>query len=154
MTWVRKPPRVKIYEGANPSAARAPAIHIADQRAHAVVSVEKFAYVRSKLLMKAYRKLRCHGWLCRRDDGTVCGAHSNWAIHGKGRGIKASDDRCASLCYICHSALDQGNLLSESQKQRMWWSAHVSTVTELVRLGFWPADVPTPDIEHYPEQWV
>lgn len=41
MTWARKPPRVKIYDGANPSAARAPAVRIADQRAHAVVPLLK-----------------------------------------------------------------------------------------------------------------
>lgn len=152
----KTPPRrpAKQYEGANPSAARAPAVRIPDQRAQAVVPVEKHDYVRSKPLMAAYRELRCQGWLCGRDDGTVCGAHSNWAIHGKGRSIKAGDDRCASLCHDCHTALDQGKALNERQKQRMWWLAHVSTVKELVRRGLWPKGVPVPDVEHFPEQWA
>jgi hypothetical protein len=51
-------------------------------------TVLKFVYVRSPALMKAYRLICCQH--CGRDDGTVCGAHSNWAVHGKGRSIKAS----------------------------------------------------------------
>lgn len=93
----------------------------------------KTAYVRSPALMKAYRLLSCQN--CGADDGTVCGAHSNWAEHGKGRGIKASDDKCASLCFTCHSALDQGNA-SKELKRDMWFRAHTKTIDGLIALSW------------------
>jgi len=89
----------------------------------------KTAYVRSTALMKAYRTIPCQN--CGRDDGTVCGAHSNWAEHGKGRGIKASDDKCASLCFACHTALDQGPASGEL-KRDMWERAHAKTQEALI----------------------
>jgi len=93
----------------------------------------KFQYVRSKKLMEAYRTIPCQN--CGRDDGTVCGAHSNWATEGKGRSIKASDDKCASLCSRCHSLLDQGYSMSNFEKREMWVNAHLKTVDELTKRG-------------------
>jgi hypothetical protein len=98
----------------------------------------KFQYIRSPALMKAYRQIPCQN--CGRDDGTVCGAHSNWAEHGKGRSIKASDDKCASLCSRCHSALDQGYAMSALEKREMWTKAHLKTVEELKKQGLWNAE--------------
>ena len=95
----------------------------------------KTAYIRSKKLMKAYRAIPCQN--CGRNDGTVCGAHSNWSTEGKGRGIKASDDKCASLCARCHSALDQGYAMSRDEKRVMWLAAHERTVEELKKRGLW-----------------
>lgn len=37
-------------------------------------------------------------------------AHSNSSRHGKGRGIKASDEFTIPLCYSCHSQFDQFKL--------------------------------------------
>lgn len=104
----------------------------------------KFQYVRSKKLMQAYREIPCQN--CGRDDGTVCGAHSNSAAQGKGRSIKASDASCASLCYVCHSALDQGSHLSRMERETMHINAWRKTVNELVKRGIWPMDVQIPDI--------
>lgn len=104
----------------------------------------KIEYVRSPKLMQAYRKIPCQH--CGVDDGTVVGAHSNMAEHGKGRGIKASDDRAASLCHRCHMAVDQGRCMSRTERVRVWTLAHIKTVLELVRRGLWPADVPVPDV--------
>ena len=103
----------------------------------------KRQYVRSKKLMEAYRAIACQH--CGRDDGTVCGAHSNSSVHGKGRGIKADDNMCASLCHVCHSALDQGSHLSRMDREAMWDAAHKKTVKRLLREGLWPLDVPIPD---------
>lgn len=114
--------------------------------------VAKFAYVRSPALMKAYRMICCQH--CGRDDGTVCGAHSNWAVHGKGRSVKASDDRCASLCHRCHTLLDQGGSLTEDQRRRMWWRAHQTTVQLLVAECLWPANVPVPPVLEFPKEWT
>ncbi len=93
----------------------------------------KTTYVRSKALMKAYRELPCQ-W-CGIEDGTVCGAHSNQARHGKGRGIKASDDKCASLCSKCHYELDQGYKMSREERESLWEVAHERTINELARRG-------------------
>lgn len=112
----------------------------------------KREYVRDKNLMKVYRLIACQH--CGANNQTVCGAHSNWEIHGKGGHIKADDNRCASLCGECHADLDQGSKLIEEERQRKWWNAHVKTINELVRRRLWPAWVPLPDISHYPEQWT
>lgn len=105
---------------------------------------KKTNYIRSAKLMQAYRKLPCQH--CGIDDGTVCGAHSNSAKHGKGRGIKASDVYCASLCHVCHQALDQGRSMSRTERVRMWEQAHKNTVKALITLGLWPKDVPAPEV--------
>ena len=104
--------------------------------------ITKTQYIRSAKLMQTYRKLPCMH--CGIDDGSVCGAHSNQSIHGKGRGLKSSDIYCASLCHVCHHALDQGRSMSRSERVAMWDAAHAKTVAELVRRGLWPAGVPTP----------
>jgi hypothetical protein len=110
--------------------------------------IEKRAYVRSAALMKAYRLIPCQN--CGTDDGTVCGAHSNWAVHGKGKSIKADDNRCASLCSTCHGKLDQGSRLSEYERKALWWGANVHTFEELQKRGLWPKDVPEPDFSVHP----
>lgn len=105
----------------------------------------KFPYIRSPALLKACRGIACTN--CGRDDGTVCAAHSNQAKHGKGRSIKASDIYVASLCFICHSALDQGSRLSREEREALWDACHAKTVHELVRLRAWPANTPIAEIE-------
>jgi hypothetical protein len=119
-------------------------LRISDGNARMCVPVPKFAYVRSDALMRAYRAIACQH--CHTEDGTVCGAHSNWAEHGKGRSIKASDVYCASLCHRCHMALDQGAVMTEEQRYAMWSDAHRSTVIELSARGLWPQDVPLPEV--------
>ena len=114
----------------------------------ALFQAPKRDYVRSKALMKAYRLIPCQH--CGANDGTVCGAHSNWAIHGKGMSEKADDNRCASLCFLCHSMLDQGSKLLEDERKALWWRAHVSTLVLLAKHRLWPRDVLFPDIETNP----
>ncbi len=101
----------------------------------------KYQYVRSKELMRNAREIPCQH--CGADDGTVCGAHTNWG-GGKGRGIKASDHLIASLCFDCHAELDQGKTLDKKQRQDMWQNAHTKTVDKLVKLGLWPKNVGQP----------
>jgi hypothetical protein len=108
----------------------------------------KFDYVRSAPLMRAYRKIACQG--CSRNDGTVCGAHSNWAVHGKGKSVKASDIYCASLCFECHQSLDQGSAWTETERKEFWWMAHRLTVATLCERGQWPTGVPVPDTSQNP----
>ena len=110
--------------------------------------VEKRNYVRSKRLREAYRLIPCQH--CGRDDGTVCCAHANWAVFGKGGSVKASDDRAASLCFACHAALDQGSSLSREERKALWWAAHVKTLRLLSDLGLWPKEIPVPDTRTNP----
>ena len=111
--------------------------------------IEKHHYVRNKRLREAYRLIPCQH--CGREDGTVCCAHSNFSVHGKGAGIKADDSRAASLCAACHvPILDQGSKLTRDERREMFWSAHVRSVRELVSRGFWPKDVAIPDVSKSP----
>jgi hypothetical protein len=66
----------------------------------------------------------------------VVAAHSNQLRDGKGRGLKASDYRIASLCYSCHSEIDQGKKLDKSQRVQMFEDAHRSTIGEFFERGY------------------
>lgn len=121
------------------------AVVVASQAA--VVSTPKREYVRSKELREAYRLIPCQH--CGIDDGTVCCAHANSSMFGKGAGIKADDNRGASLCYSCHiHILDQGPRLSKSERMAMFLVAHKKTIKELTRRGHWPSGVPVPDVDN------
>lgn len=103
----------------------------------------KHNYIRSKKLLENARKIPCQH--CLADDGTVVAAHTNWG-GGKGRGIKADDNLIASLCFHCHSQLDQGASMSKEERMEMWEDAHRLTVTMLRLRGLWPDDVPLPRV--------
>lgn len=114
-----------------------------------VIAFPKRAYVRSAKILEACRAIPCQN--CGRDDGTVCAAHSNWSVHGKGGHIKSDDSRVAALCAVCHvPLLDQGSRLSKDERRTLWWSAHVKTVLLLVHRALWPANVPVPDVSTCP----
>jgi len=100
----------------------------------------KHSYVRSPTLLRNAREIPCQH--CGTDDGTVVAAHANWG-GGRGRSIKADDNLIASLCFACHSELDQGKNLSKDERQILWLNAHIKTVQKLTNLGLWPAKVPT-----------
>ena len=84
----------------------------------------KHVYVRNKRLLEAARHIPCQH--CGAEDGTVVAAHSNEGVHGKGRGIKASDEFIAALCFTCHANLDQGRM-SKHDRAEMWHNAHIKT---------------------------
>ena len=107
-----------------------------------VVTVAKATYVRSKKLREAYRLIPCQS--CGANDGTVVCAHANESWAGKGMGIKASDDRAASLCFTCHSRLDQGSDMSKEDRRAFWLAAHLKTIPALVAAGHWPKDIHVP----------
>ncbi len=85
----------------------------------------KTKYLRDKKRLEACRSLPCQH--CGAEDGTVVAAHSNESIHGKGRGIKASDEFVAALCFTCHANIDQGRMSKEDRTQ-IWHNAHVKTI--------------------------
>ena len=88
---------------------------------------------RNKKLLELARLLPCQ--ICGIEDGTVVAAHSNQLRDGKGRGLKSSDVRIASLCFRCHAEIDQGSKLSKESRIEMWEQAHRSTIGELFERG-------------------
>ena len=91
----------------------------------------KRVYIRNKRLLEAARHIPCQH--CGAEDGTVVAAHSNEGIHGKGRGIKASDEFIAALCFTCHANLDQGKM-SKQERTQMWHNAHIKTIALLDKI--------------------
>jgi hypothetical protein len=88
---------------------------------------------RNPKLLVACRELPCQ--LCGIEDGTIVAAHSNQLRDGKGRGLKASDYRIASLCFNCHSEIDQGKDLNRVMRVELWELAHRKTIGELFERG-------------------
>jgi hypothetical protein len=89
---------------------------------------------RNKQLLELVRQFPCQA--CEIEDGTVVAAHSNQLRDGKGKGIKAHDYRIASLCFKCHSELDQGKNLSKTERLELWEEAHRKTIALLFESGF------------------
>ena len=98
----------------------------------------KFPYFRSTTHLRNVASLPCQ-W-CGVDDGCQA-AHSNMAQHGKGRGIKASDEYTAALCQKCHTELDQGARLNKEQRRMLWQMAYQKTVAQLKGQGKWPDEL-------------
>jgi len=96
--------------------------------------IPKFSYLRSKEHLKNVASLPCQN--CGM-EGQTQAAHSNWAEHGKGRGIKASDIFTAALCQTCHAELDQGQHLSKEQRRQMWDEAYKRTKQKLKEENKW-----------------
>ena len=88
---------------------------------------------RNKKLLEVARLLPCQH--CGIEDGTVVAAHSNQLRDGKGRGLKASDFRIASLCFRCHAEADTSSTLTKVARIEMWEQAHRATIGELFEQG-------------------
>jgi len=89
---------------------------------------------RNKKLLELARLLPCQH--CGIEDGTVVAAHSNQLRDGKGRGLKSSDFRIASLCFRCHAEADTSSTLSKVARIEMWEQAHRATIGELFERGY------------------
>lgn len=72
--------------------------------------------MRSTKRLNEIRKLPC----VRCGSGPSQAAHSNSSKHGKGRGIKASDEFTVPLCYKCHSAFDKFELGTRQESEAMF----------------------------------
>jgi hypothetical protein len=100
--------------------------------------IPKFNYFRSKQHLKNVASLPCQNCYI---EGQTQAAHSNWSEHGKGRGIKASDEFTAALCQSCHLELDQGARLSKEQRRMLWQMAYQRTVNRLKSQNLWPDEL-------------
>ena len=89
---------------------------------------------RNKKLLEIARLLPCQH--CGIEDGTVVAAHSNQLRDGKGRGLKSSDFRIASLCFRCHAEADTSSTLTKVARIEMWEQAHRATIGELFGRGY------------------
>ncbi|MFY8041619.1 MAG: hypothetical protein ACOVOD_01715 [Rhodoferax sp.] len=123
---------------------RTPALRRDDGKARMTVPVPKTAYVRDERLRDMCRAMPCQHCGALGPGAGVTWAHSNWAEHGKGKGIKASDVYVAALCSVCHAELDQGRAWSAEEKKRNWLCAHHRTVAKAVIDGTWPEGVELP----------
>jgi uncharacterized Fe-S cluster-containing MiaB family protein len=88
---------------------------------------------RNKKLLEILRDFPCQH--CGKQDGTVVAAHSNQLRDGKGKGIKASDYRVASLCFMCHYNYDQGSKMSKQERIEFFDEAHRKTIGLLFEGG-------------------
>ncbi len=88
----------------------------------------KFTYLRSKSHRMAVASLDCQ--LCGAAGPSQC-SHSNQAVHGKGRSIKASDEFTAALCPRCHEMVDSSYSLSGEARESLWNKAYRNTLKAL-----------------------
>jgi hypothetical protein len=65
--------------------------------------------------------------------GPCVSAHSNQAVHGKAKSIKAHDCFIAWACAPCHAELDQGKKFNREQKVAIWTRGHNETLPLLMR---------------------
>lgn len=82
---------------------------------------------RNKKLLELCRQLPCQ--VCGRNNGTVVAAHRN---EGKGMGLKVSDALVCSMCFECHSEMDNGKSLTKDERRDMWNRAFISTMKEFI----------------------
>ena len=65
-------------------------------------------------------------------DAPSQAAHSNFGIHGKGKGIKADDKYTIPLCVTCHQGLDQ-NLSQQTRQQQLdWFNNKLAFINEVL----------------------
>lgn len=94
--------------------------------------------------LKAIRKMIC----CEcGDDAPSQAAHSNFGIHGKGKGVKADDRYTIPLCYECHASLDQ-NLSQQTRQQQLdWFNESLGSTNETLKR------LEDAAIQNYPESF-
>ena len=120
MTWVKPPPRVRQYTGANPGSPRSQPVRISDGKATACVPIKKAAPVRDEAYRRAVAALPCAH--CGRPGPSQC-AHSDSG--GKGMGIKSSDKSCFPACADvpgrrgCHAVIGSSGLFTREQRRAL-----------------------------------
>ena len=103
-----------------------------------MISIPKFSYFRSKTHLKNVANLPCQ--ICY-VEGRTQASHSNQAVHGKGRSIRASDEFTAAICVEHHYEIDQGSSLTKQQRIDMWNEAYQKTVNQLKKQNLWPKEL-------------
>lgn len=85
--------------------------------------------MRSPKRLAEIRKLPC----IRCGNPNSQAAHSNSAKHGKGRGVKASDEFTIPLCATCHAAFDRFELGNRAESEAMFekWLVKTNRMLEI-----------------------
>lgn len=60
-------------------------------------------------------------------------AHSNFGIHGKGKGIKADDKYTIPLCVNCHAKFDQYNMGMNRDESLEWFMRRWTETNQLIK---------------------
>jgi hypothetical protein len=102
--------------------------------------IPKFNYFRSTKHLKNVASLPCQ--ICY-VEGRTQASHSNQAVHGKGRSLRASDEFTAAICVEHHYEIDQGSNLTKQQRVDMWNEAYQKTVNRLKSQNLWPDELST-----------
>lgn len=138
----RRPARQ--YEAANPSAPRAPAVRIADQRAQAVVPVPKQNQIQHAGYMALVRLLPCDRCGFYR-KGLIQFCHAD---ETKGMAIK-SDCRlgwpgCGPHDGLpgCHWLVGTSGQLSKAERRAFERKAGKDTREKVIAIGQWPKRLP------------
>ena len=85
---------------------------------------------RSQLRLQAIRGLPC----VRCGHPKSQAAHSNFGAHGKGKGIKASDEYTIPLCYDCHWWFDQYRDMDREESYD-WFIDALARTTRMLSAG-------------------
>lgn len=59
-------------------------------------------------------------------------AHSNFGIHGKGKGIKASDEYTIPLCSECHGRLDRYEMGMTRDESIEWFTKKLVFINKVL----------------------
>ncbi len=62
-------------------------------------------------------------------------AHSNFGEHGKGRGVKASDDYAIPLCQDCHRKFDTYSMGLNREQSKAWFLSKLAFVNQTINEG-------------------
>lgn len=65
-------------------------------------------------------------------DAPSQAAHSNFGIHGKGKGVKADDKYTLPMCHKCHAGLDQNLSQQTRQEQLDWFNRKLKFIDEVL----------------------
>ena len=94
------------------------------------MKASKVQICRSAKRLQAIRTLPCVR--CGNPDSQA--AHSNFAEHGKGRGIKADDNYTIPLCHNCHTWLDQYLELNRDES-KAWFMTMLDKTNRMLSVG-------------------
>ncbi|NIE95169.1 DUF968 domain-containing protein [Acinetobacter sp. Tr-809] len=85
--------------------------------------------MRSQKRLNEIRQLPC----VRCGSSPSQAAHSNSSKHGKGRGIKASDEFTVPLCHSCHSKFDTFQLGTRQESKALFeqWLERINRMLDL-----------------------
>ena len=79
--------------------------------------------------LKAIRKMICCE--CGADAPSQA-AHSNFGIHGKGKGVKADDRYTLPMCHKCHGRLDRYEMGMNHDESIEWFSRKLKFIDEVL----------------------